>query len=32
MLFVLLVWDMHGGPGISEFLGQSKVDDIDDRG
>lgn len=29
MLLVLLVWDVHSSPGISELLGQSKVDNID---
>jgi len=32
MLLVLLVWDVHGGSGVSKFLGQSKVDDIDNTG
>ena len=30
MLLVLLVWDVHGRPGISELFGQSKVDDVDE--
>lgn len=30
MLLVLLVWDVHSRPGVSEFLGQSKVNDVDD--
>ena len=29
MLLILLVWDVHSCPGISEFLGQPKVDDVD---
>lgn len=31
MLLVLLVWDVHSGPGISEFFCQPKVDDINDQ-
>lgn len=30
MLLVLLVWDVHSRPGISEFFGQPKVDNVDD--
>ena len=30
MLLVLLVWDVHGCPGVSKFFGKSKVNDVDD--
>jgi hypothetical protein len=29
MLLILLVWNVHGCPWVSEFLGQPKVNHVD---